>query len=372
MKRAAILTRTDSINFGTILQNYALQKAVKDFGYEVKTIDDRQPRRLYSGKTEQKPAQDSLKERIYRWYDQRKEQRADKRNLAIHKKCESFKKRYIEYDMIESLDEINKAYDIVISGSDQIWAQDAEPRMYPFFMQDFVSNKLVKASYAVSVGSDYSSEKAADVRAYLDDFDFLSVRESSSAKLLSRYTDKKAEIVCDPVLLLPSSQWDILAGQRRHKNRYIFCYFLSNNPWYFQKVKELVRLYPDRQVLVFEKKPVPHPDCIMIEACSPRDFLNDIKYADYVLTDSYHVFLFSLIFRRRINVLERFTNIENNFQNERLLYLMDRLGVKNKYLDEHADLDDSLIDYEAVGRRLTEFTDDSISYLKEILNDRKD
>ena len=72
MKRAAILTRTDSINFGTILQNYALQKAVKDFGYEVKTIDDRQPRRLYSGKTEQKPAQDSLKDRIYRWYDQKK------------------------------------------------------------------------------------------------------------------------------------------------------------------------------------------------------------------------------------------------------------------------------------------------------------
>ena len=210
--------------------------------------------------------------------------------------------------MIESLDEINESYDIVISGSDQIWAQDAEPQMYPFFMQDFVSNKLVKASYAVSVGSDYSSEKAADVRAYLDDFDFLSVRESSSAKLLSRYTDKKAEIVCDPVLLLPSSQWDALAGQRRRKGRYVFCYFLSNNPWYSRKIEELRQRYPDSQVFVFEKKPVPRPGCIAIDTCSPQDFLNNIKYADCVLTDSYHVFLFSLIFHRKINVLERFGN----------------------------------------------------------------
>ncbi len=372
MKKAAILTRTDTINFGTILQNYALQKAIKALGYSVSTIDDRQPRRLYSGKTEKKAAQYSLKERIYHWYDQTKEKRADKRNMAIRRKCESFKKRFIEYDLIESIDEINESYDIVISGSDQIWAQAAEPRMYPFFMQDFVSDKIIKASYAVSVGSDYSSEKAADVSSYLNDFDLISVRESSSAKILSRYTDKKAEIVCDPVLLLPSSQWDALAGQRRRKGRYVFCYFLSNNPWYSRKIEELRQRYPNSQVFVFEKKPVPRPGCIAIDTCSPQDFLNNIKYADCVLTDSYHVFLFSLIFHRKINVLERFGNIDNNYQNERILYLMDRLGIKNHFLKENDDLNDGDIDYDDVDRQLGTFTNDSRAYLMEILNYRKD
>ena len=152
----------------------------------------------------------------------------------------------------------------------------------------------------------------------------------------------------------------------------MFCYFLSNNPWYSRKIEELRQRYPNSQVFVFAKKPVPRPGCIAIDTCSPQDFLNNIKYADCVLTDSYHVFLFSLIFHRKINVLERFGNIENNYQNERILYLMDRLGIKNHFLKENDDLNDGDIDYDDVDRQLGTFTNDSRAYLMEILNYRKD
>ena len=81
MKKVAILTRTSTINFGTILQNYALQKAVKGLGYDVLTVDDTVPRRLYSETKEQSSPSffQSIKEYVYCRLDHFKDIKKNKR-----------------------------------------------------------------------------------------------------------------------------------------------------------------------------------------------------------------------------------------------------------------------------------------------------
>lgn len=371
MRKVAILTRTDTINFGTILQNYALQKAIRDLGCSVSTVDDRQPRLIYAGQTANGKTHRSVKVRLYRWYDRKKENCADRRKVVIAKKCRAFQKKYIDWFYAPTPEEVSASFDVVISGSDQIWAQTAEPVMYPFFMQDRVSHDRVKASYAVSVGSDYAPEKADEVRGYLADFDCISVREESSAVILRQYTDKPIEIVCDPVLLLPPSDWESLAGQRRIKENYILCCFLSDNDWYFSKTEELRKRFHDKEIWVFEKKPSTHP-YRSVGACSPQVFLNHIRYADFVLTDSFHVLLFSLIFRRNVSVLERFSDTKNNFQNERLLSMTRRLDMRERYLRADDAIFTDEIDYEKVDERLRPFKEDSTRYLRKVLAYRKD
>ena len=232
----------------------------------------------------------------------------------------------------------------------------------------------VKASYAVSVGSDYSPQNIPDVKRYLSSFDFLSVREPSSAEILKQYTDKEIVLSCDPVLLLPESNWSELAGDRNHEEKYIFCFFLANHEWYFTKVDELLKEYPGRKVYFFSKKDISHPEYQQIPDSSPEEFLNYIKYADFVLTDSYHAFLFSMIFHKNLNVLERFHNVENNSQNGRILDLMERLGITDKFSDEQGAINTDEIDYERAHQKMLAFREDSMRYLSRVLffNKEKD
>lgn len=375
MKKIAILTRKSTHNYGTLLQCYALQKVIASMDADVQTIDEQRLIKDYLDRKKPVRAKVSLKRKMYDRYEKIRSKyfgyqyRPQTKKLFIR-----FQQNHIRYDRPRSTAYIDRKYDIIISGSDQIWAEAAEPILFPFYMQDFAGDDKVKASYAVSVGSDYSPQNIPDVKRYLSSFDFLSVREPSSAEILKQYTDKEIVLSCDPVLLLPESNWSELAGDRNHEEKYIFCFFLANHEWYFTKVDELLKEYPGRKVYFFSKKDISHPEYQQIPDSSPEEFLNYIKYADFVLTDSYHAFLFSMIFHKNLNVLERFHNVENNSQNGRILDLMERLGITDKFSDEQGAINTDEIDYERAHQKMLAFREDSMRYLSRVLffNKEKD
>ncbi|MBR4762542.1 MAG: polysaccharide pyruvyl transferase family protein [Clostridia bacterium] len=362
--RVAILTRTSTNNFGTILQAYALQNYISSLGFEVYVIDDSIPRKEYVNvSTLEKPNQ-SVKARIYNCFDHLIEKIQLIYYLKFKQNTANFKKKHIRYYKPKSTQELNSKFDIFVSGSDQIWANAAEPLLFPFFMQDFVSDEKAQISYAVSIGeSVFPESKKELVNKLVNRFDYLSVRELPSKQMLRQYTDKSISVTCDPVLLLKNEIWDIIAGKRKVKEKYIFCYFLSENSWYCKKVQELTEFYGFQAYIVGKK----HNNFTAtkfkyIENCSPEDFLNYIKYSSFVLTDSFHATLFSIIFGSSFNVFERFKD-KTNTQNNRLLYILDRFSIKSLYIKNSEPLNFEKVDYSAIKDYINSFAEESKQYL---------
>lgn len=375
-KKVAILTRTTTLNFGTLLQSYALQMYIKSIGFEVFVIDDNMPRRFYTSNKNalnETSGKNTIKEYLALKYDEYKYNKQYRNTCLIEKKIKKFKRKYVSYFNIIELNDLNEKFDIFVSGSDQIWADTAEPELFPFFMQDFVEDNKLKISYAVSVGiKKYNLHNENIVKELLRGFDFLSVREHSSQNALSQYTNKKITIACDPVLLLEPLNWKKLSGRKKLRGRYIFCYFLSNNKWYYDKLSVINKAL-NVTVYIFQKDGLTEGQDghIRINSCSPTDFLNYICNAEFVVTDSYHATLFSIIFKRPFNVFERFKNSSDNMQNGRIQYILDKLGLMQYYISQESEIVMNEYSYEKINKKIEIFTKESIDFLQNALEGRK-
>lgn len=367
-ERVAILTRTSTNNFGTILQAYALQNYISSLGFETYVIDDSIPRNEYINAFATDKPKTSIKERLYYSFDHFVEKVQLLYSLKFKHNTAKFKKNSIMYFTPKDTQELNTRFDIFVSGSDQIWAVSAEPSLFSFFMQDFVSDKKTQISYAVSIGENaFPESKNALVTKLINRFDYLSVREQSSKQTLQQYTDHNITVTCDPVLLLKNDVWDTIAGKRKIKNEYVFCYFLSENAWYYSKIQELTNRY-NLPVYIIGKENTDSEEIQYkyIKRCSPENFLNYIKFSKFVLTDSFHATLFSMIFSRSFNVLERFAN-NINTQNNRLLYILDRCNTKNLYIKNDQPLSFEQVNYSIINKNIGFFVNESKQYLHDSL-----
>lgn len=374
MKKVLILTRTTTRNFGTVLQAYALQKSIQSLGYQAYILEDKLVReRLSSAKSiEYSAISKSIKEIVYDFYDRIKMELFYARERKIQGQVDKFKKKHITFYLTDNLNELNQNFDVFVSGSDQIWAQAAEPYLYAFFMQDFVRNDKLKISYAVSIGETGFKNNASEmVEKLVNRFDFLSVREKSSYEVLKQYVDsEKISIVCDPVIHLDEEQWGKLTGKRYRRQKYVFCYCLSAQEWYFEKIKFLEQKF-SCEILVYCNEKITFSTGKVLSVCSPKGFLNYIKYAEFILTDSYHALLFSLIFKKNFCVLQRFDSKGTNIQNGRINYILDLLSVKDKVIDSATNVNTDLIDFESVKKVLEDYKFFSIKYLENALNNEE-
>lgn len=370
MDRIAILTRTSAINYGTILQSYALQKYIMQFGKEVLVVDDCQPRKIYQKKicNDAQCTRYSIKEKLANYLDRLRLKVKYARMFLLEKKIGAFKKKYIKYFYINDINDLNREFDVFISGSDQIWAHAAEPELFPFYLQEMIQNDKKKISYAVSIGErTYPSQYISVVKELLNKFEHISVREETSKQVVCQYTHKAVNVVCDPVFLLDNSEWKTMAGRRKINRKYIFCYFLSDNPWYADKIKTLSKLL-DCDAYVFRKSNMMDKGCKNIKCCTPEQFLNYIEFAEFVLTDSYHAFLFSMIFNKNFNVLKRFESDENNIQNARISDLMKRFEIRDRFLTQSDSLNISEMDYANINIHMQVFRETSEDFLKKTLH----
>lgn len=363
--KVAILTRTSAVNYGTILQSYALQSYVNGLNATALVVDDVMPRQMYSGMNVEKKRL-SFKEKVGDFLDRRKLKKQYANAIKNEKLVRKFKKQYIEYFYPKTLQELNDNFDAFIAGSDQIWAYSAEPYMFPFFLLETISHNKIKASYAVSVGEKgYPDGYRARVEELLNDFDYISVREKSSKSIIGQYTANEVFVACDPVLLIDSKEWVNLAGNRKVNKKYVFCYLLGKNDWYRNQIEEIAN-YFSCEVIIIQKE-VAWDTYEQVNSSSPKDFLNYIEFAEYIVTDSFHGFLFSLIFKKQFCLLQRFLDDGNNTQNRRLLDLIEKLEMNNGLLSEKDEWEFSVLNYDKIDQKVAPFIQSSRDYLKMVL-----
>lgn len=251
------------------------------------------------------------------------------------------------YDSCDDLLKNPPAADCYISGSDQVFNSNA---MYPqlFYLGFEKTGHVRKIAYAPSFGFSIFSEAFIEsISGYVKDFDALSCRERSGADLLSRISGRKVPVVVDPTMLLSQSEWELIAVNPQYARRYIFIYDLNGAEHLVEIARKIEKQTGYAIVCLTGKVQKFYKVDKQIYDAGPAEFIGWIKNAAYVVTDSFHGTVFSLIFHRRFYA---YVALEKAV--ERLTSLLDNFGMTDRLIrnsDEEIDVEDySETDYQSV------------------------
>ena len=364
MKTAGIVTIHMINNYGALEQTYALNRYLRLNGIGTKTIDFRTYRvaesyqLFYPIRSVMDLARNA---QVLLYYKKLK-----KRNERFHQ----FLKDYVPmtesaYFSNAELEQANLHFDYYICGSDQIW--NTYCRNYDdAFILSFARGKGQRISYAASMGADDIREDLRKKFAEeLSEYQALSVRESSAVPVIEELSGKNVEHVVDPVFLLNADQWSEIAPGKLVNRPYIFFYFVKGD---LPGMREYVRRLSDATGL-----PIVVVNCNLREMryrnmkyydAGPTEFVSLIKYADYVVTNSFHASAFSVIFRKKFMV---FNAKENGAS--RISSLLSLCGIVERQTSKGKDVSEiqKEIDYDAVYTKITPQIEKSKDFLAKAL-----
>ena len=219
-KRIGILTFHTAINYGAVLQAYALQKYLNEQGYDCEVIDY-QCKKINDNYKILKIKSKNLKKIIISFlkapllFLQRK-----KFKKFVINNIRLSNQKYYPYNITSS----NKYYDCFITGSDQVWNLSLTNNDMSYFL-DFATKKRI--SYAASNGTEEISEKDfKKVSNYLQKFSAISVREKGLQNSLMNKISISIIKVLDPVFLLDVESWNNLLPNFNCKEKYILAYII--------------------------------------------------------------------------------------------------------------------------------------------------
>ncbi|MBR5788715.1 MAG: polysaccharide pyruvyl transferase family protein [Lachnospiraceae bacterium] len=363
-KTIGILTFHRAINYGALLQAYGLQEALRDYGMDTKVIDYRCP----------------FVEKAYRllWGLNKKKLRSWKYTLKgvphVKKKTEMFRKfeeRYLELSKPYNKGDEAKMeadFDEIITGSDQVWNMDISGNDRNYLL-DKLNDSKMKNSYAVSLGT-YKLKKE-DVAA-ISKFDKISLREKSAADYVKELTGRD-DVHCDidPTLLLTPDKWEELVNKNRViKEKYIFIYSVHPENHMVSYAKELAKEKNLKIVHLHNrvKMDLREPGVDILHAVTPNEFLTLIHDAEYVITNSFHGTVFSIIYRKQF--LSELTT-KGGFNN-RVYDLLTALNINRRILEPVRNVNDGItideeINFDGAMEALAALRAESIRYLESIV-----
>ena len=362
-----------SVNYGGVLQAYALCKYLNTQGYSAQQI-------LYTACIKNLDSSAHASKNLFKSVSKRIKRKLNKeKNIKIKNRMENLFKDFreqvphtaSEYTK-DTIANVNREFDAVLVGSDQVW----NPAWFDSsYMLDFIDKSIPKISYSASMGvSSLTEEQKAIYKKYLVGFEKISVREQACADVLSDVLKKNIHVCVDPTLLLSVEQWDEIASERIIKEKYAFLYMLGDDikvrktAEKFAKEKGLqLILIPD---LLGEYRAIDRKiKGVAIEDVTPCDFISLIKYADYIFTDSFHACVFSLLYEKDFFVFPRSGKIKMESRIRCLTELFEcteRFCVDNDITFEEL-LSMDTIDYQREHKQFIVAKQESVDYLHELL-----
>lgn len=381
MKKIGLVCATLN-NYGSLLQTYALQAKVEEIGLKPEIIRYQEPTfarilRLRDGELFMVAVKKIFLRKFLGFKHKGLNGKLALRNGAFNQ----FKRDNLVQFMVcksrEQLTACARKYPLVLLGSDQLW-HPMNLKM-DFFTLTFVPEGVTRAAYAASFGvSEIPPRMQAEYKEYLDQIDYISCREESGARIVKNLTGKSVPVVCDPAVLMTAEEWDPMLSDRvKPEGKYIFCYFLGNNPQQREFVRALkaklnCQIVALPHIVEYVDSDEGYADLLPYNV-GPAEFMYLIKNAEFVCTDSFHASVFSLQFHKQFLVFDRFENGKGNSTTSRIDTLLgvvnhpERL-IKNtgdgiKHISEIQE-----IDYSKVDELLEEFRKESSEYLKSVLS----
>lgn len=280
-------------------------------------------------------------------------------------------KRYNSKKELET--ETNK-YSAFIVGSDQLWLPSNIEADY--YTLNFVPQHIPKIALATSFGvSQLPKKQAQKASIFLKRLDYCSVREKSGQKIIKNLINRDVPIVCDPTILFTAKEWsNIVPKNRFYEKKYIFCYFLGNNPIqrdFVKKVQKetgykIVQLQHCDEYIASDES---FPDYAPYNV-GPAEFIQLIRDAEYIFTDSFHASVFSLLHNKRFFAFRRYNNDSIVSTNGRLYSLLSLVGLKEIMLQGNENIQEQLakkINYTCVNNKLEELRQFTKEWITDVM-----
>lgn len=353
----------DTYNYGSQLQSYASLEVLQELGFDVELIKYKKKVTMaFIVKSFPRIFNLSfVKRRLKIYYNKKMRKRNTLYSEIIRNRNQQFERfvsdnfsRYVSVSNgYEQLKENARKYEAVVVGSDQLWLPSGMASNFYNLM--FVPDDIKKVSFATSFGVSciprYQEKKTKN---YLERFSSISVREESGKKIVEKLLNRNALVVVDPTLMLTADKWSEKIGNRLIADDYVFCYFLGNNVLHREIVKKFAKT---NNIKVFNLAYIDEfveSDNYFenVKNVGPFEFVNLIKNAKYIFTDSFHGSVFSIIFQKSFIVFNRFDDGDKNSRNSRIDNLTKMLGLENRRYNGKIETVFDAIDYKSVLTKL--------------------
>lgn len=388
-KQIAIASCHDKYNFGSALQAYATEEALRNMGCNVRTINKRglsseigRGRRSYYlehlfdyelYKAKMGFVNHKLRQRINREFGAHMHERY-RSFAAFEREAFTFTEKKTSFD---ALADTVRGYDAVIVGSDQLWLPVNISGRY--FTLEWVPKGVRRVSYATSFGVSKLSDNCLErTGRFLSAMDAVSVREETGADIVKRASGERCDVVCDPTLLIDRAEWKIFAARSGASlipnEPYILCYFMGKNRWNRECALKLARrtgfkvvaiAHPDEYVRYDDGYADVYPWC-----AGPAEWVALVANAAYVCTDSFHCSLFSNMFEVPFFAFRRHEGMGSQSTNSRLDTLLNRVGSSDRICESSEEFDAAVLrdaDFAEIRSNIAAYRDFSVAWLQRAL-----
>ena len=347
--KCRIVTVYNSDNSGSFLQAYAMMQTLKKMGHQA----------VFSRNTFS-DHNSSLRTHLIRLA-----KLLARRNLMgfrlMRERRKNFRAAVSRYMPVEW----KGSFDCCVLGSDVIWDLTK-----PFFKNHadifwgwaFEGKKVI--SYAASLGFAGEKELKAHsfVRGALNNMAWVSVRDRNSQALLQPYCDQEIRLVCDPTFLVERQEYDAIAAPTKME-KFIFLYCYVNLPSADQAAIQALAKKEGLKTVTFGQF---NQWCDVHLPYDPLEFLSLYEKADYIITDTFHGTVFSMIYEKRFAVVKN--------QKIKVLDVLAQFGMADKMTSaeaEYAAILHSDFDYASVRQRIAKEREKGLCYLNCALEEVK-
>ncbi len=367
--KVCIATWYHSNNYGTCLQAYALKKIIENLGYQVYMLES--VKGYYKTPFRLNWLENKLVRKIefYRKKNKNKHSHIENNNEIKQQRINEFVSENFNTLDIRGKNDwnvVNNEFVCFVSGGDQIWNPYYLHRK---FLLDFLyrNEKIRKISYATSIGVTSIPKRYINVYKELwCNYDEISVREESAAYIINEVSKRKAYVVADPTLLLGCDSWNRFADSSKAQYpvnyEYILCYFVGDKNEYWGYVEKLQHLTKLRVVVI--PLNIDENNYYSIRDAGPKEFVNLIRHARIIVTDSFHASVFSILYHKEFYVLKRFEDGTETSQNDRLYHLLSICDLTDRIIVQTDEVNRSSIDYDNVDGFLKSYCSFSRAFLE--------
>ena len=388
MKPIGLVTCYFHHNYGSMLQAYATEMIMQQMGLPFQTIACKAPINYMQ---ENKILYIIKKLLIADWkmrLGKMKIERAKKENPMFAKNWEIRNKAFDQFAETffhvspycknrEELSKMAENYSAFLVGSDQLWRTDSVEHGY--YTLEWVPAHIRKIAYSTSIGvKEVPWFQVEKNKRFMSRFDHIALREQSACDLVYKLTGRKVPVVLDPTLLFTGDQWLEIQQQEPLTNgKYIFCYLLGDNPSQREFIKR-VKEKTGYKIVALQQLDdyIPSDEGFADEApyVGPREFLNYIRNAEYVFTDSFHCSVFSILYKKNFFTFSRFAEGAKQSTNTRIDNLLHITGLKERRMTNDKTIEEVVNfnrNFDGVDEKLNALRKSSMDYLYNAFKDLK-
>ena len=374
--KVGIISMQRVCNKGSFLQAYGLKKMIESLGHEVIFVDYKVCKPVMRTFSEKKTyyilkIRNMFIDIFLKCKSLRVILPKELKNIVIER--EQYKSFIAEHLGVTDIRKYRSVVDALVIGSDEVFnctQINPEVGFSPeIFGADNQAKKVI--SYAASFGNTtYEKLKyygnVEELKKYFSAFEAISVRDRNSLAVVEKLMGEKPEVNLDPVLMydyMPT----IKDQQIRKDYIVVYAYRSRITPEEAEEIKAFARRENKRLISVSGEMDF----CDEHISLNPFENLNLFRHADYVITDTFHGTIFSIINRKRFVTLIRESKGNSYGNQEKLQDLLNRLGLQNRSYsngkDNLADRISAGINYDAVFEIINTERKHTMNYLSENL-----